>query len=158
MGVVSFTQESACPVPPARMFKALMIDSHKLLPKLLPQSIKSVDMIQGDGGVGTIIKINFAEGSPFKYVKHRIDALDKENLECKYTLIEGDALMDKLESINYEAKFEPSADGGCVIKKTSKYNTIGDFEIKEEQIKEGKERAMGMYKVVEAYLLANPEA
>jgi hypothetical protein len=28
----------------------------------------------------------------------------------------------------------------------------------EEEVKEGKEKALGMYKAVEAYLLQNPEA
>ena len=62
MSVTSITQEFACPVPPARMFKALILDSHNLIPKLMPQSIKSVDIIQGDGGAGSIMQINFPEG------------------------------------------------------------------------------------------------
>ncbi|XP_010245454.1 PREDICTED: pathogenesis-related protein STH-2-like [Nelumbo nucifera] len=157
MGVTSFTQEFACPVAPARMFKALILDSHNLIPKLMPQSIKSVEIIQGDGGAGSINQINFPEGGHFKYLKHRIDALDKDNLVCKYTLVEGDVLGDKLESIAYEVKFEAAANGGCVCKMTSEYHTTsGDVEVREEEIKTGKERAMGMYKVVEAYLLENP--
>lgn len=95
--------------------------------------------------------------SHFNYVKHRIDELDKENLVCKYTMIEGDALGDKLESISYEVKFEAAGDGGCKCLMTSKYNTIGNIEIKEEEIKAGKDSAIGIYKVVEAYLLENPE-
>lgn len=95
--------------------------------------------------------------SPFKYVKHRMDELDKENFVCKYTLIEGDPLGDKLECISYEVKFEAASDGGCISKMTSNYKTIGDFEIKEEEIKAGKDSAIGVYKVVEAYLLENPQ-
>lgn len=98
-------------------------------------------------------------GHQFRYVKHRIDELDHENLVCKYSMIEGDALGDKLESIDYEAKFEADNDnGGCICKMTSRYNTVGDFEINEEEIKGGKEKAMGIYKVVESYLLQNPHA
>lgn len=89
-------------------------------------------------------------------MKHRIDELDKENFVCKYTMIEGDALADKLESIAYEIKFEPSNDGGCVCKMNSEYHTLGGYEVKEEEIKAGKESAMGIYKVVEAFLLENP--
>ncbi|WRX20381.1 hypothetical protein QQP08_012868 [Theobroma cacao] len=66
--------------------------------------------------------------------------------------------MNTLEKISYETKFVAGPDGGSVCKSTSKYYTIGDIEIKEEQIKAGKERALGMYKAVEAYLLANPDA
>ena len=95
--------------------------------------------------------------SHFKCVKHRIDEVDHENLLCKYTMIEGDALGDKLESINYEVKFEAAIDGGCICKMISKYNTVGDFAVDEEEIKGGKEKAMAIYKVVESYLLQNPD-
>ncbi|KAK9282423.1 hypothetical protein L1049_005340 [Liquidambar formosana] len=158
MGVTSFTQEIACSVPPARIFKALILDSHNLIPKLMPQAIKSIDIIQGDGGAGSIKQINFAEGSHFKYMKHRIDSLDEENLSCKYTLIEGDVLMDKIESVAYELTFEASSNGECICKMRSEYHGLGDSEIKEEDITAGKGRAVGMYKVVEAYLFENPGA
>ncbi|OMO58384.1 hypothetical protein COLO4_34692 [Corchorus olitorius] len=156
MGVTSFSQEFTCPVAAPRMFKALIIESSTLIPKLLPQFIKSVDVIQGDGGAGSIEQVNFTQASHFNYVKHRIDELDKENLVCKYTMIEGDALGDKLTSIAYEVKFEDNGEGGCICKMTSNYHTVGEFEIKEEEIKAGKEKAIGIYKVVEAYLLENP--
>lgn len=89
-------------------------------------------------------------------MKHRIDELDIENFVCKYTMIEGDALGEKLESIAYEVKFEAASDGSSICKMTSKYNTIGEFEVKEEEIMAGKNSAIGIYKVVEAYLLENP--
>ncbi|KAF8387770.1 hypothetical protein HHK36_026425 [Tetracentron sinense] len=157
MGVTCFTQEFTTPVAPAKMFKALILDSHNLIPKLMPQSIKSIEFVEGDGGIGSIKQTNFAEGSHFKYMKHRIDALNKESLACKYALIEGDVLGDKLESITYEVKFEASGNGGCVCKMTSWYHTKLDVEFKEEEIKEGKDKAIGMYKVVESYLSEYPD-
>ena len=60
---------------------------------------------------------------------------------CNYTLIEGDVLGDKLESISYEVKFE-SAGGGRVCKITSHYQRKGDFNVKEEDIKEAKDKHM----------------
>jgi hypothetical protein len=62
MGVASYTQEFTCPISPARMFKALILDSNNLIPKLLPQIVKSVDLIHGDGGAGSIEQVNFTEG------------------------------------------------------------------------------------------------
>lgn len=95
-------------------------------------------------------------GSQFKYLKHKIDALDTQNYLCKYTLIEGGVLGDKLESISYEVKFEATGEGS-VCKMTSHYHTKGDIELKEEDIKEGKDKAFGLYKTVEECLLANPD-
>ncbi|KDP27857.1 hypothetical protein JCGZ_18937 [Jatropha curcas] len=155
MGVSTFTQEYTSPVAPSRMFKALILDSNILIPKLLPQFIKSVDIIQGGQGAGTIELVTFTEASDLKYVKNRIEELDGDNLWCKYTLIEGDPLGDKLDSIAYEVKFEAASDGGSICKITSNYITIGDYTIEEEAIKDGKEKAFGIYKVVESYLLEN---
>ncbi|KAJ6769408.1 hypothetical protein OIU74_022960 [Salix koriyanagi] len=156
MDVTGYTQEFTCPIAPARMFKALILDSNNLIPNLLPQFVKSVDLIHGDGGAGSIEQVNFTEGTDIKYVKHRIDELDRVNLVCKYTMIEGDPLGDKLESIAYEVRFEVGSDAGCNCKMTSSYIKLGDFTIKEEEIRVGQDKARGIYKVVEAYLLENP--
>nr|XP_027188028.1 pathogenesis-related protein STH-2-like [Cicer arietinum] len=157
MGVTTFTHDYSSPIAPSRMFKALITDSSNLLPKLLPQFIKDVNLIQGNGEPGTIEQVNFAKASPFKYLKNRIDMIDNDNLVCNYTMIEGDPLGDKFESIAYEVKFEAISDGGCLCKMISKYNAIGEFEVKEEEIKEGRESSIGICKVVEAYLMENPQ-
>lgn len=90
-------------------------------------------------------------------MKHRIDAIDESNLSYSYTLIEGDPLMEKLEKISYETKLEAGEDGGTKGKSGSTYYTKPGVEIKEEEIKAGKDKAAGLLKAVEAYLLANPE-
>ncbi|PKH93986.1 hypothetical protein CRG98_049781, partial [Punica granatum] len=61
MGVTSFTQEFPCPISPARMFRALIVESSDLIPRLLPQFIKSVELVEGDGGAGSIERVNFTE-------------------------------------------------------------------------------------------------
>lgn len=91
-------------------------------------------------------------------MKHRIDALDMENFTCKYTLIEGDVLTEKMKYIEFEVKFESASNGGCVCRVNSEYHPAGDFEINEDDVRVGKERAIGIYKVVEAYLFENPAA
>jgi hypothetical protein len=95
--------------------------------------------------------------SPFKYLKNRIDMIDNDKLVCNYTMIEGGPLGDKLESIAYEVKFEAINEGGCLCKMRSIYNAIGEFEVKEEEVKEGRESSIGICKVVEAYLMENPQ-
>ncbi|KAL3753023.1 hypothetical protein ACJRO7_000421 [Eucalyptus globulus] len=141
MGATSFTQELTCPIAPARIIKALIVESNTLIPKLLPQFIKSVDF-----------------GSQYKTMKHKVEALNKENFTYSYSIIEGDALGTTLEKISYEMKITASPEGGSVCKRTSKYFTIGEADITEEKIKAGKEKASAMFKAIEAYLLANPDA
>ncbi|KAL3351170.1 hypothetical protein AABB24_019663, partial [Solanum stoloniferum] len=158
MGVITCETNTISSIPPAKLFKASVLDADILIPKILPQAIKNVEILHGDGGVGTIKLITFGDGSQFKNMKQRVDGVDKENYTYNYTIIEGDALMDVLESISYKIKIEPYENGGSICKNTSTYHTKGDVQIKEEDIKAGKEKAIGLFKAIEAYLLANPDA
>ncbi|CAK9160651.1 unnamed protein product [Ilex paraguariensis] len=94
----------------------------------------------------------------FNFVKYRIDELNEKTYTYNYTLVGGDSMEAKLQKITYEIKFEQASDGGSISRVTSNYYTDGDFVLKEEDIKAGKEKVMAMYKVVEAYLLQNPDA
>ncbi|KAA8518142.1 hypothetical protein F0562_015616 [Nyssa sinensis] len=129
MGVIAYDMEITSSIAPAKMFKAFVLDSDDLIPKILPQAIKSAEIIEGEGGAGTIKLITFGKGSQFKS-----------------------------ESISYEIKIQTTPNGGSICKNNSKNHTKGDAQITEDQIKDGKDKAAGMFKAVEAYLLANPDA
>ncbi|KAE9455188.1 hypothetical protein C3L33_12943, partial [Rhododendron williamsianum] len=158
MGAITYDMEVSSSIPPSKMFKAFVLDADTLIPKILPQAIKSVETLEGDGGAGTIKLITLGEGDAYKSVKQRVDAIDKENFTYSYSVIEGDALMGIFDSISYHIKIVASADGGSVCKNRSIYQTKGDAQVTEEEIKSGKEKASAMFKAIEAYLLANPDA
>ncbi|MFS7989775.1 putative Bet v I/Major latex protein [Helianthus anomalus] len=92
------------------------------------------------------------------FAKHQVDEIDEKTFTYKYTLIEGNGISDNIEKVSYDIKFEGSSNGGTVSKMTTTIYTRGDFEIKEEDLKAGKEKVLGLYKVVEAYLIKNPDA
>ncbi|XVF38797.1 hypothetical protein REPUB_Repub20aG0133000 [Reevesia pubescens] len=156
MGVFTYETEVASPLPPAKAFKAFVLDFDNLFPKVAPHAIKSVELLEGNGGVGSIKKVTFAEGSPVKYLKEKVDGLDKENFSFSNTVFEGDVLTNKFEKICNEIKFEAAPGGGTIGKRTSKYYSIGDCAINEEEIKAGIEAQAGVFKAVEEYVLANP--
>ncbi|XP_027115955.1 major allergen Pru ar 1 [Coffea arabica] len=158
MGVITYDHEVTSSVPPAKLFKAFILDFDNLIPKILPQAIKSVETLQGDGGAGTVKLTHFGEGSQYKSMKHRVDELDKENFAFKYTVFEGDVLGDVIEKTSYEVKIEASADGGSITKSKSTYYTKDDAKITEEDIKSGKDKSAGVFKAIEAHLAANPDA
>ncbi|PIM98483.1 hypothetical protein CDL12_29036 [Handroanthus impetiginosus] len=158
MGAITYDMEIPSSIPASKMFKAVVLDADTLIPKIMPQAVKNVEILEGDGGVGTVKLIHFGEGSQYKSVKHRVDAIDTENLTHSYSIIEGDALKGVLDSITYHIKVVPTEDGGCICKNRSIYHTKDNVEISEENIKEGKEKAMVMFKAIEAYLQANPDA
>ncbi|TYG50888.1 hypothetical protein ES288_D10G212700v1 [Gossypium darwinii] len=131
MGVVTYDYESTSPVAPSRLFKAFTVEA--------PKSIE----VEANPSSGSIVKINFVEGLPFQYMKHQIGGHDENNFSYSYDLIEGGPWGDKLEKISYENKFEAAAGGGSICKNEIKALIKG---------------SEGVYKPVEAYLLANPES
>ena len=62
MGVITYESEVSSPIPPARLFKAYVLDADNLIPKISPHTIKSTEIIEGNGGAGTIKKVTFHEG------------------------------------------------------------------------------------------------
>ncbi|XP_055822042.1 pathogenesis-related protein STH-2-like [Solanum dulcamara] len=156
MGVTTYTQDIVGQVDATRVFKALVLDADNLVPKLMSQAVKNIETIEGHDGC--IKKMNFVEGYPIKYLKHKIHVIDNKNMVIKYSLIEGEVLGENLEHISYDVRFEGCENGGCICKTISEYHTNGDFIVKEEEIKEDRDKAIELFKLVEAYLLANPFA
>ncbi|GMJ02091.1 MLP-like protein 423 [Hibiscus trionum] len=158
MGVFTHEMEVTSPIPPEKAFKVFVLDYDTLFPKVVPHAIKSVEVLQGDGGPGTIKKINFAEGMGIKYVKHQVHVLDKDNRYYNFSVIEGDVLSEKLEKISDENKFDPAPNGGTIVKITTKFHTVGDAEFKEDEIKQVIQSRARVFKAVEDYVVANPDA
>jgi hypothetical protein len=62
MGVFTFEQETISTVAPAKLYKAVVHDADDIIVKAVAQ-IKSVEIVEGNGGPGTIKKLNFVEGN-----------------------------------------------------------------------------------------------
>ncbi|KAK7853419.1 major allergen pru ar 1 [Quercus suber] len=139
-GVFTYENEITSAIPPARLFKAFVLDADNLIPKLAPMPLRVLKSLKEMGARNH--QEDHLWRSQFKYVKHRIDEIDQANFTYCYSVIEDCA----------------SPDGGSVLKNTSKYHTKGEQEIKEEKVMAGKEKAAGLFKAVEAYLLAHPDA
>ncbi|XP_071725341.1 major strawberry allergen Fra a 1.05-like [Rutidosis leptorrhynchoides] len=156
MGVFTFENETITPIAPTRIFKAMAVETDKLSAKIAPQIIKKVEIIEGDGGAGTIKKIIFQEGPKEGYMKHKIDSIDKGNLTYNYSIIEGDFMNDKIEKISHENKIVASPDGGSILKLKTIIYTVDGADVSEDVLKAGQTKGEGMFKATEAYLLANP--
>jgi hypothetical protein len=77
MGVLNFEDETTSIVAPAKLYKALVTDADVLTPKVIPD-IKSVEIVEGNGGAGTIKKLTYVEGQYKNYMcaivyKYEID-------------------------------------------------------------------------------------
>ncbi|MED6219002.1 hypothetical protein PIB30_031790 [Stylosanthes scabra] len=71
MGVHSFEEEAASPVPPAKLFKATVHDSDEITPKVIPV-IQSIEIVEGNGGPGTVKKITAVEDGKSSYVLNKV--------------------------------------------------------------------------------------
>nr|QLB38126.1 pathogenesis-related protein 10 [Anacardium occidentale] len=155
MAVITDQLEVACTLPADKMFKGFVLDADDVFPKVMPQAIKSAELISGDGGAGSIRKVCVLEDDKLTYMKHKVDFLDRENLVFCYTIFEGDFLESKFEKVVYETKWESGPDGGSIFKATAKFYIVPGFEGAENFITTEKEKAIGMIKAVEAHLKAN---
>lgn len=61
MGVFSYENEVATVIPPAKFFKAFILDADRLFPKIVPHQPQT-EILEGNGGPGTIKKITFTHG------------------------------------------------------------------------------------------------
>lgn len=64
----------------------------------------------------------------------------------------------RFKSYSFEVKFEATNDGCCKTKLAIEYDTLDSSLLTEEEIKSIRESTMAMFKAVENYLLANPDA
>ncbi|KDP26938.1 hypothetical protein JCGZ_21031 [Jatropha curcas] len=103
MAALIHEDQIATAISPAMMFKVFVLEA-----------IKSIEIIEGNGGPGTIKKTTFVE--------------------------------------------VPTPDGGSIAKSISKYYANGDAKIDQEKIKAGEQQTLALFKVIETYLLANPDA
>ncbi|GAU37480.1 hypothetical protein TSUD_207160 [Trifolium subterraneum] len=155
MGVFSYEQETTSTVAPAKLYKAVVHDADDIIVKAV-DDIKSVEIVEGNGGPGTIKKLNFVEGGQNLYVLHKIDAIDEANLGYNYSIVGGAGLSDTVEKISFEAKLVEGPNGGSIGKMTVKVQTKGDAKPIEKEVEEGKAKGDALFKAIEGYILANP--
>ncbi|KAL0918531.1 hypothetical protein M5K25_010543 [Dendrobium thyrsiflorum] len=155
----SFTFEEVSTVGIDRLWKAGIVDAHNLLPKLLPDFISKVELLEGDGGVGTVKKFHFSEAvKEFRFIVDKTDVLNNENYIIKQTIIEGGLIGLRLKSYSFEMKFEVGSNGGTSEKTTVFYETLDDTPLSAEEQDQIRESLSMMTKAVEGHLIANPAA
>ncbi|KAJ1383299.1 START-like domain superfamily [Sesbania bispinosa] len=156
MGVLTFQDETTSTVAPAKLYKALVKDADNIIPKAV-EAIQNVETVEGNGGPGTIKKLTFVEGGETKYVLHKIEAIDEANFGYNYSIVGGVGLPETVEKVSFEAQLVAGPNGGSIGKLTVKYQTKGDAQPNEEELKEGKARGDALFKAIEGYVLAHPD-
>ncbi|XP_071702701.1 root allergen protein-like [Rutidosis leptorrhynchoides] len=157
MAVVTVEMEFTSPLPAPKLFNVYS-DFDNIATKVEPETYKSINIIQGDGGVGSIRSTTYADGYRFKGIISKVDAIDKTNLSLSNTGFEGDALMGIVDTATHHIKFVPSSDGGSISKHTVELKCKGDSTLGEDTINFVKEACGKTFKAIESYVNAHPEA
>ncbi|KAK9161656.1 hypothetical protein Syun_007997 [Stephania yunnanensis] len=158
MGWKRFEVEIVSTVSASRMFKAAIVDSHNLVPKLIPHIITGIKMIRDDTTGRLFKRTDFSNLIPFSYTLDRVDVMDEKNYVFNYWLIEGGRMGKMYDAGDFEVRITPTSNGGCVLKVDGAYHAYEDVVVTEDDMKVGKLGLSAMYSAVEAYLAANPEA
>ncbi|BAF15634.1 Os04g0593400 [Oryza sativa Japonica Group] len=123
----SQSHELETDVPASELWKIYgTLRAAELLPELLPHILAKVELVTGDGGVGTIVRLTFPPGIPgLQSYKEKFIKVDNKNYVKEAEAVEGDIL--KLGFLSYMIRFEIIRKGAntSVIRSTIEYE-IGD--------------------------------
>ncbi|KAI3822738.1 hypothetical protein L1987_10335 [Smallanthus sonchifolius] len=125
----SLSEEAEVKVPAS---KAWALFSSLELGKLVAGKIlEAVDVVEGDGGPGTILKLTLKPGLGFPYYKEKFTKIDNENMIKETEVVEG-GFLDigfSLYRIRFEIKENPNDDTGssCLEKLTIEYEVKDEF-------------------------------
>ncbi|KAK3189029.1 hypothetical protein Dsin_028590 [Dipteronia sinensis] len=153
----TIVDEYKSPIAIERLWRAMVVDAHNLMPKILPQIISSIEILEGDGGVGTIKKLTFTDAvKEFSYFTDRVEVMDGENHVFKYSVVEGGLVGLKVSSYVTEVILTPANDGGgCLAKLKIEYESLGESLLSEEDAAKIISGTVAMVKAVDEYLLEN---
>ncbi|CAL5196796.1 unnamed protein product [Lathyrus oleraceus] len=124
-----------------------------IVPKVLPNIVKDVQVVQGDGGVGTILIFNFLPGiSPVNYQREEITQFDELSHEIGLQVIEGGYLNQGLSYYKTTFQFTAITEDKTLVNVKISYDHESDIEEKVKPTKTS-ESTLFYLGCLEKYLL-----
>eukprot|EP01018_Ginkgo_biloba_P021978 Gb_15130 [translate_table: standard] len=137
-------------VPASAVWKTFSKDWVDLFPKLLPNIFSSIQIMEGDGGVGTVVMLKFGPGvhGGIEYQKEKIVEMDEEKRSIALEVLEGG--HRELGFSYYKARFEmkETGDHSTAIECTVEYETVQGDPV----VTHTTESALFVFKAIENYL------
>ncbi|KAF3432649.1 hypothetical protein FNV43_RR23751 [Rhamnella rubrinervis] len=98
----------------------------QLVQQQLSNLLEDYQVIQGDGGVGTVLKLTFVPGLPYRVAKEKFTKVDDEKRVKETEIIEGGFL--ELGFTLYRVRLEiiEKTQVSCIIKSTIEYHVNED--------------------------------
>ncbi|XP_057453736.1 phytohormone-binding protein-like [Lotus japonicus] len=135
------------------LWQALSKDLTVTLPTVIPNVVKGVQVVEGNGGIGTIFLFTFFSGvSPVSYQSEKIIVLDEVSHEIGLQVVDGGYLNQGFSY--YRTNFQLSAMGEhkTLVKVKISYEYESDIEESIVPMKTS-ESALFFLRCLETYLL-----
>ncbi|XP_024368505.1 uncharacterized protein [Physcomitrium patens] len=98
--------------------------SDKVLPDLLPEYFSSAEILEGNGGPGTLRVLHFGPAIPQAgAAKERLDKVDEASKTLSYTVVEGDP---RYTNFTADVSFKSVGDNQTEATWTAKYDPVGE--------------------------------
>ncbi|KAG9452736.1 hypothetical protein H6P81_005640 [Aristolochia fimbriata] len=156
MGKKEVKGEAKVSVAVEALWKALAVEHASVLPKAVPNLVKTVDVLEGDGGLGTILIFLFAPELAWRtaYQKEKIVEYDEEKREIGLEVIEGGRLDHGFNSYTTYFKLAASGEAETLVAIRVEYEKEGEEEEEEASLPSKTiESTLTFLKHLEEYLL-----
>ncbi|KAK7272979.1 hypothetical protein RIF29_14024 [Crotalaria pallida] len=132
--VKEFNSQAELSVGLETLWKALTKDLSVITQKVIPDIVKEVKVVEGDGGVGTILLFTFNSDVPERsYQRERITEFDEVTHEIGLQVIEGGYLNQGMSY--YKTNFQLNKIGE--LQTLVKVKTFYDYDTGKEEEEEG---------------------
>ncbi|CAN1225867.1 Phytohormone-binding protein [Linum grandiflorum] len=134
------------------LWKSLTKELHVVVPKIVPDKVKDVQILHGDGGLGTILLFNFTPGGrDVSFQKEEIVELDEIRHRVGVQVVEGGYLEHGFSFYKTTTQLGSGVEKG---------ETVVDVEVTYEHEREIDETTavaftLQFLKLLEAYLLSD---
>ncbi|KAL2327705.1 hypothetical protein Fmac_021132 [Flemingia macrophylla] len=152
--IKEFNTQTEVSVGLEALWEALSKDFINIVPKVLPNIVKDVQLIEGDGGVGTIFILHFLADVSLSYQKEKITEFDENSHEIGLQVIEGGYLNQGLSYYKTTFQLSPIGELKTLVNLKTSYDHESDIE---ERVKPTKtsESTIFFLKRIEKYLQLN---
>ncbi|XP_047148181.1 phytohormone-binding protein CSBP [Vigna umbellata] len=128
--VKEFNSQTELSVRLEALWAVLSKDFITVVPKVLPHIVKDVQVIEGDGGVGTILIFNFFPDVSPSYQREEITEFDESSHEIGLRVIEGGYLSQGLSYYKTTFKLSAVEEDKTLVNVKISYDHESDIEEK----------------------------
>lgn len=124
----SFCHEFETGLPTAEVWEVYGgLLAGQLIPQLLPDMFSKVELVEGDGGVGTVLLVTFPPGTPgLEFFKEEFIKVDNENYIKEVNVIEGGFLNHGFPKYLVRIEIIGKTDKTSIIRSTIEYKLDDD--------------------------------